>query len=479
MAQWYPPAMSYSKFKQAESFKSDITDAMDRNTADIATRLDNGNKLIIATAEQAKAEINGRLDRIAQINEQGFKDVTNAIQEIGAAICWRLDVVSAQLENISSTLKDIHYTLKKPNQTRVQELYDDACQFIRQGLFQEAIIKLQEALLIDDTSLLCCYQLGLLRLEGVNNFGNEIKIEDANKFLRKASRLAEGKSSVDSKFTPFLANCLFFTSQSFYFKLPPENFKNDPNLDEAIVCAEKAIKYNPQLSQAHYFLAKYYCIKGETSLSLSYLKRAIFMDKIYCIECTEDAAFDSDRGAINKLLDDIKLLADIDAAASLNRTSKYLSELEKYKLPDTIYESEIIGMRNDFGAAKEQHNTGSYFGYLSSLSISKKINDRFDSLKKEIDGYLKELESKKDSLPKAILGVIGATAVVSVYVGLGLLPTYLIIWVVGSKKTADHFALTIVVLIAAVFILMSIFGWNSDFKQLIDSKKKKYFNDKP
>jgi len=282
------------------------------------------------------------------------------------------------LDGILSQLAVIAHKLEEPLGGQVLELYNKGCLWQKRGAFQSSINWFERAIKLDDDSFLCHYRLGVLRLAGDNEYGSVIDVDKANKELVRASILAQQMSTTNSEIIPVLANCLLLTSESFYRKVSYEDIPNDPNLKEAINYANKAINNNPNISMAHYYLARYYSLLKETSRLESNLKCAIEMDA-RCLElCKTDHAFDANRELVEQLIINLTNEAKRISDLALEHSLQLISYLENYKITKTAFNFKVKNLKDRyFEAAKAD----TYQGYLSILNILSAINLEAEDLK--------------------------------------------------------------------------------------------------
>lgn len=382
MATWYPGAMSYWKWVQAESYKDDITSTIKEQTNEI-----------VANQQQTRQAISSRLDRIAAINYAGFENVTNAIEGLHSMLSYKLGLILQELEIQSGLLRDILHTLRNPLKTQVEEFYNDGCRLVRESILDKAIQKFNKVLNdLDDTHFLTHYQLGLLYLNGKTNDENVIDLKKANEHLITACRLGKGKAKTDSSFNPAVANAMFFTSLSFYFQL---NNETDPLLDNAIKYAEEAIVYNPNLSQSYYHLGKYYSLSNQIEKMKLRLEKAIEIDRMYALDVNDEKTFDKNRNHVNLLLTKLRDQKAVISDSKLQVAKQLLNSLTVFDVQNTIYEDDIINYKQQLETATKFHNCKTYFGYLDSIPISESLNNTGNQLLSDLQLHVKTLKSEK------------------------------------------------------------------------------------
>lgn len=83
MATWYPEAMTYWQWSQANSFLNDFKSQSNqiRNSIHDQTRaISDQTKTIVASNEQMALSLENGFNRLSEINERGFNQVTSAVE---------------------------------------------------------------------------------------------------------------------------------------------------------------------------------------------------------------------------------------------------------------------------------------------------------------------------------------------------------------------------------------------------------------
>ncbi len=468
MATWYPGAMSYWEWLQAESYKNDFNTTIKEQTNEI-----------VANQKQTRQAVSDRLDRIAAINSAGFENVTNAIEEMHSMLNYNLGLIVQELEIQSALLGNILYTLRNPLKTQVEELYNDGCRLVRESILDKAIQKFNKVLEgFDDTHYLTHYQLGLLYLEGKTDDENVSDIKKANEHLITACRLGKGKAKTNSSFNPAVANAMFFTSITFYRQLTSET---GINLDNAIKYAEEAISYNSKLSQSHYHLAMYYSLNGQIEKMKLRLESAIELDRMYANDLDDNKVFDKNRKHVNYVLNNLTNQKAAISNSKLETVKNILTPLLQFNIDNTIYEDSLQKFKADLKEATIFHNYKTYFGYLDSIPISDSLSITGNQLLSELQIHVKTLNSEKNKgVLKSIWGAIWGPVIGGLYgLGLGLLIGIPGCVVVAVKKTGsageDFLDTTANICIVGGIIIGFIAGiamGPSGYKGYIASKRK-------
>ena len=420
MATWYPGALSYREWVQAESYKEEISNVIKEHANEI-----------VANQQQTRIAISRRLDRVATISDSGFKNVTNAIEGLHSMLSYKLGLILQELEIQSGLLQEILHTLKNPLKTQVEEYYNDGCRLVREAILDKAIQKFTKIIEdLDDTHYLTYYQLGLLFLNGKSEDENVIDLQRANTLLITACRLGKGKAKTDKSFNPAVANALFFTSLSYYLQIESES---DTLLDRAIAYAEESIIYNPKLSQSCYHLAKYYSIKDDVEKMKLRLREAIELDRNYALDVNEDKAFDKNRIQVDELLKYLRDKKRIISEGCLKNVKSISASLQAYNLTETVYEYEVKNWVRRLDLATMNHNYNTYFGYLDAIQMFETLESDGKKLLIDIQIHFSTLRSEKK---KSILNTIGGGIVGPIIGGIGGLCLGLIIGIPGCFVVA-------------------------------------------
>ena len=218
MATWYPGAMSYWQWCQANSFMTDFRSQSNqiRNSINEQTRtVSDQTKMIVASNEQISMALETGFNRLSIINERGFSQVTSAIEEMHSDLNYNLGILIQRAEYQNKLLNNILHTLQTPFETQIKELYNNGCKFIRQENLEAAVDCFKESisLKMGKYFFLSYYQLGRLYISGKVENKNIIDPKIAMEYLIKANELGngilkdnfDGNSSINIK--PNLGQC--------------------------------------------------------------------------------------------------------------------------------------------------------------------------------------------------------------------------------------------------------------------------------
>jgi tetratricopeptide (TPR) repeat protein len=370
MATWYPGAMSYWQWSQANSFMNDfkgqsnqIKDKIHEQTNSFS---DNA-KSIVATNEQISTALENGFNRLYEINEKGFDHLTSAIEELHSDLNYNLGILIQRAEYQNHLLNNILHTLQTPFESQVKELYNNGCRFIRQENLDAAIDCFNESLTLKMGKYFfpSYYQLGRLYLTGKVENQNIINPKTAMEYLLKANELGNGIFKEEPLFSPILSDCKFFLSQSYYFQLTGVNDSNENDLlSNAIKYCEEAVSLNSNLSQGFYHLAKYYSYQNNVESLLNNLSKAINIYRDYSFKYEEDEVFNKNKKHIEALLIRIRDGKKKSVEKELQQAKISIDNLVSRGIENfPNLKSEYIQIKEKFRLAEEDFQTGTYFGF--------------------------------------------------------------------------------------------------------------------
>jgi tetratricopeptide (TPR) repeat protein len=370
MATWYPGTMTYWQWCQANSFLNDFKSQSNqiRNSIHEQTSvISDQTKTIVASREQLVLALENGFNRLSEINERGFDQVTSSVEAMHSDLNYNLGILIQRVEYQNRLLNSILYTLQTPFETQIIELYNNGCKFIRQENLDAAIECFKESISqkMGKYFFPSYYQLGRLYISGKVENKNVIDPKIAMGYLIKANELGNGIIKDDNSFKPILSDCKFFLSQSFYFQLTG---KNDPNeielLNNAIKYSEEAVSINPNLSQAYYHLAKYYSYKNNVEKLLLNLGKAIAIYRDYSFKYEEDKVFEKCKVHIIAFLAKLKELKRKSVEPELQKAKSYISSLESKGISQfQTLNSEFKLIKENVRLADLDFQTETYFGF--------------------------------------------------------------------------------------------------------------------
>lgn len=146
MPTWYPGALTYAEWSQAESFFSDFRDIIVKNSTRISNlikeqtdSISSQTKTIVATNEQIIQSLEDGFNRLASISQKGFQNVTSAIEAMHSDMNYNLGILIQRIEHQNDLLLNILSLIQAPFEVRVREFYSKGCMLINQGNLNKAI----------------------------------------------------------------------------------------------------------------------------------------------------------------------------------------------------------------------------------------------------------------------------------------------------------------------------------------------------
>lgn len=374
MAAWYPGAMTYTQWCQANSFFNDFKSQSRQIRESIHEQskgISDQTRSIVASNEQVIEALENGYNQLSKINEEGFDEVASAIEAMHCELSSRLGIIIQKLEYQNTLLNSIHHTLETPFETKVKELYNNGCKFVRQENFDAAIECFKESisLKLGKYFFPSYYQLGRLYLYGKVENKNVIDPIIAMRYLMEANDLGNGIVKDEISFEPILADCKFYLSQSFYFQLSGKNDNKDLDLlKNAIRYCEEAISINPNLSQAYYHLSQYYAYVNIVDKLLENLGKAIEIHRDYMLKYEEVKVFGKSKPQILAFLTQLKEQKRESATQKLKKAKSYINTLESKGISRfQNLNAEFQPIKKKVHLAEMDFQTETYFGFDDCL----------------------------------------------------------------------------------------------------------------
>lgn len=370
MATWYPSALTYWQWCQANSFLSDFRSQSNNIRNEIneqSSLISDQTRTIVATSEQITLAVEDGFDRISNINESGFSAVTSAIEAMHSAMNYNFGILIQKIEYQNRLLNQILTTLQEPFETQVREFYNKGCLLVQQGLFNKAIeyFKSSISMPTGDIFFSSFYQLGRLYMTANEESVKISEIKKATKYLLEADILGNGIYRTNEEFKPILADCKFLISLSYYFQLTGKSdFVENEYLSNAIAYCEVSVILNENLSQGYYHLAKYYAYANDCKKLLQNLKKAIEIDRDYSWKWENDKVFEDHKPLIFEFLSNLKEQKRIKAVPLLDKAKHYISKFESKNISQfPNLKAEFNELKQLITTAEKDFKTGTYFGF--------------------------------------------------------------------------------------------------------------------
>lgn len=374
MATWYPGGMTYWQWCQANSFLNDFKSQSNQIRNSIYEQtgtITDQTKTIVASNQQMVLALENGFNRLSEINEIGFNQVTSAVEAMHSDLNYIFGILIQRIEYQNSLLNSILHTLQTPFETQVREFYSKGCLLTEQGILEMAVDYFNKSLSLPtgDIFFPSYYQLGRLYLTGKEETINIIDPKKATEYLLTANKFGTGILRTNEAFRPILADCKFFISQSFYFQLTGINNAFEiETLNNAIKYCEEAVMLNPNLSQGFYHLAKYFSYKGEVDKMLLNIAKAIEIDRDYSFKYEFEGVFEKNRGDILTLLGQLKDAKRKSTEPKLIKAKSYIAQLEQKNISQSsnLY-SEFKSLKKVVQLAESDFQTQTYFGFDDCL----------------------------------------------------------------------------------------------------------------
>lgn len=371
-------SVSYSNINAIKEQSDQFKNAIRENSSHISDQT----RRIIASNEQIISAIDRGFNQIAEINEQGFSQVTSAIEDLHSDMNYFFGTVIQKLEYQNSILNGILNVLEAPFETQVKEFYRKGCLFVKQGFLEGAIDCFKESisLKMGEYFFPSYYQLGRIYLSGVEDDINVIDLKAATTYLSKAIEFGKRIAKTDPSFIPILADCNFFLSQSYYFQLTGKRNENERKLlSNAIKSCSDALLLNPNLSQGFYHFAKYisYDInvfedspnEGSYKLLWDSFSSAVRLDRNYLRSIIKndpfyDGVFEPNMECLKELIQHLTKEKKMIAQSKLNENLNKVAKLNELNISQSkAFQHEFNKLKHIVDLASTNFNTGTYFGF--------------------------------------------------------------------------------------------------------------------
>ena len=267
-------------------------------------------KKIVASNSQIKAAIEDRFERLADINAHGFNQITSAIEAMHSDLNYNLNFLNQQIEFQNKVMLDILQVLELSFDVEVHQLYNKGRLLLKQGRLVVAVEYFMESIKLTTGRdfFPSHYALGRLYLLGKDDEITVYSPKLAMESLFLANYFGEGIFKINPKIKNELTDCKFLLSQSYYRQCSNKNNAIHQELAcNAIKYAEEAVQMNPNLSNGYYHLAMYYGFIGEVDKLLSYLQKAIEMDRKYALDIYLEEVSNQYKNEIDNCINKMRL----------------------------------------------------------------------------------------------------------------------------------------------------------------------------
>jgi len=245
------------------------------------------------------------LNALAEIQRQGFEELSNALSEIASIIEWGFEEVIWQLYQQTDILRSIDHTLKTPSQTQANEWRQMAEELRGRGVLDKAEEFFVKS--IDNNPLDYRTYIGLVQT-----------YLQMNKFDKAKEHLEESiPHAPDSK------------SKAYSYRLIGHVYACYEDYPNAISTIQSAVELSPNYYEATYDLAQYNAQIKNKGLCLTSLRYAIKGDSFYFYLTQKERNFESLRSEVKNLLEEINTDAYNKAKESISRAEEMLKFAEE------------------------------------------------------------------------------------------------------------------------------------------------------
>ena len=229
--------------------------------------------------------IREKIGELSQSTSAGFNMVADGISSLQSAFEFGISEVVWQIEQNREVLKNILEVLMAPLDTQAKERRKRAENAFSNGWIEDAEEEFLETEKLNKYDFAIHISLGMIYLF------NKINKKKALEYFEKAIKYAKPESN-------------YYTSFALLHKA--SIMRDLAKIEEAEKCTQEAINLSPDLSEAYYQNAQYNALLNKPDKSISSLKKAIKMDKLYCLKVNTNEDFDSIRDMVNNLFRELR-----------------------------------------------------------------------------------------------------------------------------------------------------------------------------
>lgn len=424
MSIWYPEAMPYGEYLQANSFSKDITGQIKSSSNSLEARVTEQTRELVASNEQLAREFGNGFDSVNSTLNWGINSLENVLQDVNSSIeslhasynysmgllLEEVRIHNKLLNSLLDKMDAIHKTLESPTLTQAREFYRIGCERLSKGLLDKALEAFIAAEKKNDADFFTQFQIGKLYLYGIDDDDNILDLEKAKKHLRLAARFAKAEIAVDAKFSGFAAEALLHASIAIYAQLGEKNVLEDAAktkqlLEEAKQLASEAMTLCPHLLESFFHSAKYSAMLNEPQIAIPTLETAIIGDRNYAVKVDIDHAFDPIRPHVLALLSKLKDAKRIELQDKLNQVSQLFDKVSLWHPEESIeFAPAVSKLNGDFSKAQTHYNSETYFGFLDAILLLNPLITLLPQIKskriEEIEALVRQsISSARSQLP--------------------------------------------------------------------------------
>lgn len=390
------------------------------------------------------AAITTRLDSIADVGAEGFREIASVLDEglagISTKIEWGFTELQWQLGQQHSILKDIDHTLKTPSETQANEW----------RLMAE---ELRARKVLDESEEFFVKALDLNRLDYRIYVGLAQTLLQQNNFRDAQGYLERSLPHAPTKEIDY---------RSYSLRLIGHIHECSEDYVSAATNLRKATELSPQYAVAHYDFAQYSARLGDSNATEASLRKAIAEDPIYWYLSTKEPNFNPVQAEVRGLLELMQGEARQKASRELTtlvtgiekvraehgRAQKFIdflgkAELETAKVKLPLRSSLNLSTAEELEEeAKASLSVGDYRSILEAANLARKAQAisaaALEEAKKENEDLARAQKAKKEKLAEAAAEAKNRKQLRFLFLTLFIL--YMIFWgALGVTRMADGY----------------------------------------
>ena len=214
-----------------------------------------------------------------------IQDVAEGIYGLKAAFEWGISEITWQIEQNREVLRSILDVLMAPLDTQAKELKRRAEDAYSNKWYDDALIDFLESEKRNRYDFTVHISVGIIYLF------NLINRDKALEYFEKAIKYAKPKSPYHASFALLYKGLIF---------------RDKGLLKDAEACASEAVSLSPDFGEAHYQLSQYNAALGNSRESIEALRKAIRIDRCYCLKASNDSMFDPIKSELLKFFESLR-----------------------------------------------------------------------------------------------------------------------------------------------------------------------------
>jgi len=338
----------------------------------------------------------------------GVERVEQGIFELKSSFEWGISEVVWQIEQNRAVLRDILEVLMAPLDTQAKERRKRAEDAYANGWIEDAEEEFLESEKLNKFDFSIHISLGMIYLFKI------VDKEKALSYFEKAIKYSKPKSA-------FHASYALLHKALIHYDMG--------NTQEAEKASYEAITLSPNFTEAFYQNAQYNAQLKKKDNSLSYLEKAIKIDKLYCLKANTDQMFDPIRKEVNILFEKIRNKEKDICSENIINIRKIQNNISAIVKPlmeeeDAIVDNKFLKEQSDYElkAINNLTSRNSLFDYIEAnnkiftlhQNMMKTVEDILSSIKcivKTKTDNISSLNSKHSIEKNKKDGQVGAIAI--------------------------------------------------------------------